>query len=325
MQTSTLNFEQIIEQKLAELSLEKSPAELYEPIRYILTLGGKRLRPQLIFIANSLFEENTEDCAYAALAVELFHNFTLIHDDIMDNAPLRRGKTTVHEKWNVNTGILSGDAMVVIAFAQINKIKSARIREIYDVFNTTAVEVCEGQQFDMNYETQSQVSVDDYLEMIRLKTAVLLGGSLKIGAIIGNASDKDGCTIYSFGENLGMGFQLMDDYLDVYGDPEKFGKQIGGDIISNKKTYLLLNALEMTNSADKAELLQWINSKDFNPEEKVRAVTAIYNRCGVKELAAKKMQEYYDKAYKNLDSIDVSEHKKLQLRAFADMVSKRAK
>jgi geranylgeranyl diphosphate synthase type II len=325
MQNSTLNFEQIIEQKLAELSLLKSPAELYEPIRYILTLGGKRLRPQLIFISNSLFEENIEDCANAALAVELFHNFTLIHDDIMDNAPLRRGKTTVHEKWNLNTGILSGDAMVVIAFAQINKIKSSRIREIYDVFNTTAIEVCEGQQFDMNYETQSQVSVDDYLEMIRLKTAVLLAGSLKIGAIIGNASEQDGNTIYSFGENLGMGFQLMDDYLDVYGDPEKFGKQIGGDIISNKKTYLLLNAIEMTTVADKAELLKWIDAKDFKVDEKVRAVTTIYDRCGVKDLASKKMQEYYDKAYKNLESINVPEHKKLQLRAFADMVSKRAK
>ncbi len=325
MQTSSLNFEKIIEQKLAELSLAKSPIELYEPIRYILTLGGKRLRPQLIFIANSLFEENVEDCANAALAVELFHNFTLIHDDIMDNAPLRRGKTTVHEKWNANTGILSGDAMLVIAFAQINKIKSTRIREIYDVFNTTAVGVCEGQQFDMNYETQSQVSVDNYLEMIRLKTAVLLAGSLKIGAIIGNASDKDGDAVYSFGENLGMGFQLMDDYLDVYGDPEKFGKQIGGDIISNKKTYLLLNALEMTTPADKVELINWIDTRDFNAVEKVHAVTAIYNRCGVKELAAKKMQEYYDKAYKNLDSINVPEHKKLQLRAFADMVSKRAK
>ncbi len=325
MQTSTLNFEKIIEQKLAELSLVKSPVELYEPIRYILTLGGKRLRPQLIFIANSLFEENIEDCANAALAVELFHNFTLIHDDIMDNAPLRRGKTTVHEKWNLNTGILSGDAMVVIAFAQINKIKSARIREIYDVFNTTAIEVCEGQQFDMNYETQSEVSVDDYLEMIRLKTAVLLAGSLKIGAIIGNASEQDGNTIYSFGENLGMGFQLMDDFLDVYGDPEKFGKQIGGDIISNKKTYLLLNAIEMTSAEDKTELLKWIDSKDFNPKEKVLAVANIYNRCGVRELTAKKMQEYYDKAYKNLDKIDVSEDKKIQLRAFADMVSKRAK
>jgi len=325
MPTSTLNFEKIIEQKLAELSLVKSPVELYEPIRYILTLGGKRLRPQLIFIANSLFEENIEDCANAALAVELFHNFTLIHDDIMDNAPLRRGKTTVHEKWNLNTGILSGDAMVVIAFAQINKIKSARIREIYDVFNTTAIEVCEGQQFDMNYETQSEVSVDDYLEMIRLKTAVLLAGSLKIGAIIGNASEQDGNTIYSFGENLGMGFQLMDDFLDVYGDPEKFGKQIGGDIISNKKTYLLLNAIKMASAEDKTELLKWIDNKDFNPKEKVLAVAKIYNRCGVKELTAKKMQEYYDKAYKNLDEIDVSEHKKLQLRAFADMVSKRAK
>lgn len=322
---STLNFETIIEQKLSELQLDKSPSELYEPIKYILSLGGKRLRPQLIFIANSLFEENIEDCAYAALAVELFHNFTLIHDDIMDNAPLRRGKITVHEKWNVNTGILSGDTMLVVAFAQINKIKSSRIREIYDVFNITAVEVCEGQQFDMNYETQAKVSVDDYLEMIRLKTAVLLGGSLKIGAIIGNASLEDGSTIYAFGENLGMGFQLMDDYLDVYGDPEKFGKQIGGDIISNKKTYLLLNALEMANSVDKAELLNWIERKEFDSQEKVNAVTAIYNRCGVKDLAVNKMQEYYDKAYKNLDNINVPEHKKLRLRAFADMVSKRAK
>lgn len=325
MEISTLNFEKIIEQKIAELDIDKAPLELYEPIRYILSLGGKRLRPQLIFISNSLFEENIEDCAYAALAVEMFHNFTLIHDDIMDNAPLRRGKATVHEKWNVNTGILSGDAMLVVAFAQINKIKSPRIREIYDVFNTTAIEVCEGQQFDMNYETQEKVSVADYMEMIRLKTAVLLGGSLKIGAIIGNASFADGQKIYAFGESLGMGFQLMDDYLDVYGDPEKFGKQIGGDIISNKKTYLLLNALEMCSVEDKAELQNWLDAKDFNSEEKVKAVTAIYDRCGVKELSANKMQEYYDKAYQYLDGIEVAEHKKLQLRAFADMVTKRAK
>ncbi len=325
MQTSSLNYETIIEQKLAELSFNKAPIELYEPIRYILNLGGKRLRPQLIFIANSLFEENIEDCANAALAVELFHNFTLIHDDIMDNAPLRRGKQTVHEKWNTNTGILSGDAMLVIAFAQINKIKSARIREIYDVFNTTAIEVCEGQQFDMNYETESNVSVNHYLEMIRLKTAVLLGGSLKIGAIIGDASEKDGNTIYTFGENLGMGFQLMDDYLDVYGDPSKFGKQIGGDILSNKKTFLLLNALQMTKGEDQIQLNKWLAITDAGNTEKVKAITEIYNRCGVDQLALDKMQEYYDKAYKNLDSIDVPEHKKLQLRAFADMVSKRAK
>jgi len=325
MELSTLNYEKFIEEKIAELAINRAPLELYEPIRYILSLGGKRLRPQLIFISNSLFEENIEDCAYAALAVELFHNFTLIHDDIMDNAPLRRGKATVHEKWNVNTGILSGDTMLVVAFAQINKIKSPRIREIYDVFNITAIEVCEGQQFDMNYETQEQVSVEDYLEMIRLKTAVLLGGSLKIGAIIGNASFADGQKIYAFGENLGMGFQLMDDYLDVYGDPEKFGKQIGGDIISNKKTYLLLNALQMCNAQDKAELLKWIEAKEFSTEEKVKAVTAIYDRCGVKELSAKKMQEYYDKAYQYLGEIDVPEYKKLQLKTFADMVSKRAK
>jgi geranylgeranyl diphosphate synthase type II len=323
MEVSSLTYEKIIERKIAELAIDKAPLQLYEPLRYILSIGGKRLRPQLIFIANALFEENIEDCAYAALAVELFHNFTLIHDDIMDNAPLRRGNPTVHEKWNINTGILSGDAMLVVAFAQINKIQSNRIREIYDVFNTTAIEVCEGQQFDMNYENQDAVSIDDYLEMIRLKTAVLLAGSLKIGAILGDASEENCKKIYLFGENLGMGFQLMDDYLDVYGDPEKFGKQIGGDIISNKKTYLLLSALDKANTADKAELKQWISAENPNNKAKVKAITEIYTRSGIDQLSLKKMNDYYNKAYALLQEIHVPEHKKNQLKEFADLLSKR--
>ena len=323
MQVSALTYEKLIEQKIAELSIDKAPAQLYEPLRYILSIGGKRLRPQLIFIANALFEENIEDCAYAALAVELFHNFTLIHDDIMDNAPLRRGHQTVHEKWNANTAILSGDTMLVVAFAQINKIQSTRIREIYDVFNSTAIEVCEGQQFDMNYEQQNDVSIADYLEMIRLKTSVLLAGSLKIGAILGNASTENGEKIYRFGENLGMGFQLMDDYLDVYGDPLKFGKQIGGDIISNKKTFLLLSALDKASAKDKVELLQWIAAENPDNAEKVQAVTAIYSRNGIDQLSLAKMQEYYSAAYLLLDEIQVPAHKKSDLKNFADLLSKR--
>jgi geranylgeranyl diphosphate synthase type II len=323
MQVSALTYEKLIEQKIAELSIDKAPAQLYEPLRYILSIGGKRLRPQLIFIANALFEENIEDCAYAALAVELFHNFTLIHDDIMDNAPLRRGHQTVHEKWNANTAILSGDTMLVVAFAQINKIQSTRIREIYDVFNSTAIEVCEGQQFDMNYEQQNDVSIADYLEMIRLKTSVLLAGSLKIGAILGNASTENGEKIYRFGENLGMGFQLMDDYLDVYGDPLKFGKQIGGDIISNKKTFLLLSALNKASAKDKVELLQWITAENPDNTEKVKAVTAIYSRNGIDQLSLAKMQEYYSAAYLLLDEIQVPAHKKSDLKNFADLLSKR--
>ena len=323
MQVSALTYEKLIEQKIAELSIDKAPAQLYEPLRYILSIGGKRLRPQLIFIANALFEENIEDCAYAALAVELFHNFTLIHDDIMDNAPLRRGHQTVHEKWNPNTAILSGDTMLVVAFAQINKIQSTRIREIYDVFNSTAIEVCEGQQFDMNYEQQNDVSIADYLEMIRLKTSVLLAGSLKIGAILGNASTENGEKIYRFGENLGMGFQLMDDYLDVYGDPLKFGKQIGGDIISNKKTFLLLSALDKASAKDKVELLQWIAAENPDNAEKVQAVTAIYSRNGIDQLSLAKMQEYYSAAYLLLDEIQVPAHKKSDLKNFADLLTKR--
>ncbi|MFM7022035.1 MAG: polyprenyl synthetase family protein [Flavobacteriales bacterium] len=323
MEVSTLTYEKIIERKIAELNIDKAPGQLYEPLRYILSIGGKRLRPQLIFIANALFEENIEDCAYAALAVELFHNFTLIHDDIMDNAPLRRGNPTVHEKWDINTGILSGDAMLVVAFAQINKIQSNRIREIYDVFNTTAIEVCEGQQFDMNYESQKEVSISDYLEMIRLKTAVLLAGSLKIGAILGDASEENCKKIYLFGENLGMGFQLMDDYLDVYGDPTKFGKQIGGDIISNKKTYLLLSALDQASIEDKAELEKWISAKNPDNAAKVKAITEIYNRAGIDQLSLKKMNEYYSRAYELLNGIQVPEHKKSQLKEFADFLSKR--
>ena len=241
----------------------------------------------------------------------------------MDNAPLRRGHQTVHEKWNPNTAILSGDTMLVVAFAQINKIQSTRIREIYDVFNSTAIEVCEGQQFDMNYEQQNDVSIADYLEMIRLKTSVLLAGSLKIGAILGNASTENGEKIYRFGENLGMGFQLMDDYLDVYGDPLKFGKQIGGDIISNKKTFLLLSALDKASAKDKVELLQWIAAENPDNAEKVQAVTAIYSRNGIDQLSLAKMQEYYSAAYLLLDEIQVPAHKKSDLKNFADLLSKR--
>src|SRR3978361_2125846 len=242
----------LIEQALAELEVPQYPAELYEPIKYILSLGGKRMRPALLLMACDLFGGDVKKAISAALAIEVFHNFTLMHDDIMDNAPLRRGKTTVHERWNNNVGILSGDVMLIEGYKLMMQVDQPLLRPILNIFNETAVGVCEGQQLDMEFETRNNVGIDEYITMIRLKTAVVLGGALKIGALIGGASTADATLMHTFGEQLGIAFQWQDDILDVYGDPEKCGKQVGGDIISNKKTYLLLKALESAGHSQKA-------------------------------------------------------------------------
>jgi len=308
----------LIDEAVTKLEYPAYPAELYEPIKYILQMGGKRMRPALLLMACDLFGGDVEKALAPALAIEVFHNFTLMHDDIMDNAPLRRGKTTVHELWDRNAAILSGDVMLIQGYKLMMQVEDRLLRPILDIFNTTAVGVCEGQQLDMDFETRSDVKIDEYIEMIRLKTAVVLGGALKIGALLGGADTKDAELIAKFGENLGLAFQLQDDLLDVYGSPEKFGKQVGGDIISNKKTYLLIKSLELANKEQATELSNWLNLKQFNQQEKVEAVTAVYNAVQVKQYAETTMQTYADKAFAALEKITLPEENKQYLRDFAD-------
>lgn len=314
------SYREKIEQALKEKSYGSHPKELYEPIAYIMSLGGKRMRPVLVLIACDYFDGNINKAMDAALAVELFHNFTLVHDDIMDKAPLRRGNETVHQKWDDNIAILSGDVMVVKSYQELCKYSADILPELLSIFSDTAIKVCEGQQLDMNYEKVQKVSILHYLKMIELKTAVLLGGAMKIGAIIGGARKEDAQHIYEFGKHLGIAFQLQDDVLDVYADAEKFGKQKGGDIIANKKTYLLLKAMEMAegNRYMKEELQQWIHAPQFNASEKVEAVTNIYNFLNVKELAQKEMQKQYDIALEHLNKIPVNNSKKDELVKFAE-------
>lgn len=317
---SSREYHQQIEEALKGKTYGSNPKELYDPITYIMALGGKRMRPVLVLMGNDFFGGDTSKAIDAALAVELFHNFTLVHDDIMDKAPLRRNNPTVHQKWNENVAILSADAMMVKAYQQLCKTDITVLPALLEIFSDTALKVCEGQQLDMNYETESKVSILHYLKMIELKTAVLLGCSLKMGAIIGGARAEDAQALYNFGKHIGIAFQLQDDILDVFGDSEKFGKLKGGDIIANKKTYLLLKALEMVegNRFMKEELQQWIHAPQFNPQEKVEAITAIYNFLNVKELASKEMKKQYEKALTFLETIPVAGSNKRELIAFAD-------
>lgn len=313
-------YQQLIEQALKEKQYGSNPKELYDPIRYILSLGGKRLRPVLVCIGCDFFDGTVREAIPAALAIEIFHNFTLVHDDLMDNAPLRRNQQTIHEKWNNSIAILSGDAMMINSYQELCNIQSPALPQLISLFSETAIKVCEGQQLDMNYEKSQKVSILQYLKMIELKTAVLLGASLKIGAIIGNAREEDAKAIYEFGKHIGIAFQLQDDILDVYADEKKFGKQKGGDIIANKKTYLLLKAMEIAegNRYMKEELYQWINAPHFNATEKVEAVTNIYNFLNVKELARAEMQKQYEKALSFLHTIPVNDGKKELLIGFAE-------
>lgn len=308
----------IIADAVDNLSFPEYPAQLYEPISYILALGGKRMRPALLLMACELFGGDINKALSPALAIEVFHNFTLMHDDIMDNAPIRRGKTTVHEKWNRNVAILSGDVMLVKGYELMMQVDDHVLRPIMNIFNETAVGVCEGQQIDMEFETQNDVHIDEYLNMIRLKTAVVLGGALKIGALIGGAPAKDADLLSDFGINLGVAFQLQDDILDVYGDPEKFGKQVGGDIISNKKTYLLIKALELAKGEQAAQLDSLLAAAQFDAATKVNAVTNIYNDLQIRQYAETAMQTYADKAFAALEQINLPATHKQYLHDFAD-------
>lgn len=304
-------------------NLDFEPKELYNPISYTLALGGKRLRPVMALLSCDFFGGNYKEAMNSAMGIEIFHNFTLLHDDIMDDAPIRRGKDTVYKKWDSNIAILSGDTMFALAYKYITKTKVEHLKPILEVFNKTAIEVCEGQQFDMNYETEEKVSIEDYMKMIRLKTAVFLGASLKIGAIIGEASQNDIEYIYCFGEFLGMAFQLQDDFLDVFGDEKKFGKKTGGDIITNKKTYLYLKAFEL---ADKDDLV--ILNKHFVPNHsdndlKIQKIKDVYLKLGVDKYSENEINNYYLKAMSYLDKIEYSGNNKTELNSLADRLIKR--
>ncbi|MFC6098626.1 polyprenyl synthetase family protein [Olivibacter domesticus] len=315
---SIADLQTIIAQTLLQRDFPTEPSNLYDPIRYFLSIGGKRLRPVLTLLATDLFGEKIEKSLSAALAIEVFHNFTLMHDDIMDEAPLRRGKDTVHKKWDTNTAILSGDAMMITSYQLLSKSQTDNLSEVLHIFSKMALEVCEGQQLDMDFGNSPSVTEEDYLQMIRLKTSVLLGAALEIGALIAGANPKDRKLLYEFGVNMGIAFQLQDDLLDIYGDPKKFGKQIGGDIIENKKTFLLINAIRLTKGKEEEkELKGWIKRHaNYNVDEKINAITSIYNKYGIKTLAEEKKSFFSDQAFQALEKIDVPANRKQVLITF---------
>ncbi len=309
-------IEEFINEKKEYLNLP--PDYLYEPIKYILSLGGKRLRPALVLMSYNLFSENIKDALYPAVAFEVFHNFTLLHDDIMDKAEMRRGKMTVHKKWNENIALLSGDAMLILAYKLLAKSKKGDFMQLLDLFSQTAIEVCEGQQYDMDFEERKQVECSEYIKMIRLKTSVLTAACCKAGAILASA-DKDSTeNLYKFGLNLGLAFQLQDDILDVYGDPKIFGKKIGGDITANKKTFMLIKALENANKEQKTKLTKLIEDNKIEKQEKIKQVTAIFNEIGIKEKAEAEKQKYYKKAINALDNVNVLPEKKNHIKQLAN-------
>ncbi len=311
----------IVQHEIEQTSYKGYPTELYEPMNYMIQLGGKRLRPVTTLLAAQLFSEEVSKALPAAKAIEVFHNFTLIHDDIMDKAPLRRGKETVHEKWDDNIAILSGDTLLIEVYNHFLEGNYKNIAEILKVFNQIAIEVCEGQQLDMNFEKREDVTIDEYINMIRLKTSVLVGGAFKIGALVANASESDATLIYEFGENLGIAFQLKDDYLDCFGDPEKFGKQVGGDILSNKKTFMMLKALEMDTTG---ELKKSIYQNEFNAKKKIDFVKSLYKKLKVDELAFDLMEAYYRKAIQSLNKIESPQFSKNKIIQFAEDLMQRA-
>ena len=312
-------YQEIINQRIYELEIVKAPHELYDPIKYTIELGGKRLRPTLCLLAAEMFGAKLDEALSSAIAIEIFHNFTLIHDDIMDKAPIRRGKMSVYRKWNENIAILSGDAMMAMAYQYLLKNDPAKLHPIIETFNKFAIEVCEGQQFDMNFETEKDLSLDDYINMIRLKTSVLIAGSLKIGAIIGGAKEEDIQNLYAFGENIGIAFQLKDDYLDVFSNEQKFGKQTGGDILTNKKTFLFLKAYELADAASKKELDTCFDPNgNMEPGTKIERVKAVYRKLKVQDETGKEMRKYYELAMSFLDKILLPPAQKSEITKLAD-------
>lgn len=308
---------------LENLPCDRQPITLYTPIHYVLSMGGKRIRPVLMLLAYQLYKDDPESILMQATALETYHNYTLLHDDLMDNADLRRGHETVHRKWNANQAILSGDSMLVLAYERMAQCPKDKLAQVLGIFTETALEIGEGQQYDIDFEQRTDVKEEEYIEMVRLKTSVLLACALKIGATLAGAPEEDLRNLYKFGEQVGLAFQLQDDFLDVYGDPQVFGKAIGGDIASNKKTYMLINAFNHANDAQREELTRWITAKTFDREEKVVAVTRLYNEIGVDKLALNKIAYYFDESKKYLDAVKVEEDKKTELGQYAERMMSR--
>ena len=313
----------LINEYLERISYDRKPEGLYEPIKYVLSLGGKRIRPTLMLLAYNLFRDDPESILPSACALETYHNYTLLHDDLMDNADLRRGHMTVHKRWDANTAILSGDSMLVLAFQQMAQCRPDKLSQILDLFTCTALEIGEGQQYDMEFENRNDVTEDEYIEMIRLKTSVLLACATKMGAILADATDEDAENLYRFGEKIGLAFQLQDDYLDVYGDPKVFGKAIGGDIISNKKTYMLINALALADENQKKVLTDWIDMPSPDPQEKIAAVTEIYNEIGINRMAENKSKVFFQEGLRFLEKVNVEADRKQELLAYTREMMKR--
>ncbi len=319
-----IQAQQIINDEIERLDLPKNPGLLYEPILYTLSLGGKRIRPVLTLLAYQLYSDNFSEVLPAALAIEVFHNFTLIHDDIMDNSDLRRGKPTVHKKWNNNVAILSGDAMNILAYKLLSRLNPSKLPLIIEIFNNTALKVCEGQQYDMDFETTDNISEQEYIKMIELKTAVLLAASLKIGALVGGANEKEANTLYQFGIDLGLAFQLQDDWLDTFGNEQIFGKKIGNDIVYNKKTYLLIKALQLANSDQKNKLLYWISARSFDRIKKINEVKQIFIDLNIDKLTTERIQMHVNNAYRHLESLPMEKAKKTELFGFINDLSQRS-
>ncbi|MDY3742802.1 MAG: polyprenyl synthetase family protein [Prevotella sp.] len=315
----------LVNNYLDNIPYTRKPETLYEPIRYVLSLGGKRIRPVLMLMSYNLYKDDADTILPTACGLETYHNYTLLHDDLMDNADMRRGHATVHKKWDANTAILSGDSMLVLSYQRIAQCAPQYLPQILDLFTTTALEIGEGQQYDMEFETRDDVCESEYIEMIRLKTSVLLACAMKMGAIQAGASPADQDALYRYGESLGLAFQLQDDYLDVYGDPSVFGKNIGGDITSNKKTFMLINALLRAEGQDKAELEAWIARKDFDRQEKVDAVTHLYTKLGIDRLARERIEYYTREALSCLDAVDTPDERKAELREYTMMMMRREK
>lgn len=314
---------QKVNECLDGMAYDRAPESLYAPIRYVLSMGGKRIRPVLMLLAYNLYRDDVDSAMMQACAIETYHNYTLLHDDLMDNADLRRGHVTVHKKWDANTAILSGDSMLVLAYSRMAQCDDAKLRLVLELFTETALEIGEGQQYDMDFENRNDVSEGEYIEMIRLKTSVLLACAMKIGAILAGAPESDAENLYKFGEQVGLAFQLQDDFLDVYGDTAVFGKAIGGDIVSNKKTFMLINALARADERQRRELEGWIGSAHFDEGEKVEAVTRLYNEMGIDRLAKEKINYYFERSRKYLDAVSVPEDRKAEIVDYVSGIMKR--
>ncbi|MBP5277410.1 MAG: polyprenyl synthetase family protein [Prevotella sp.] len=320
---SSEHFLKLVNNYLDQLPYDRRPQSLYDPIQYVLSIGGKRIRPILMLLAYNLYKDDPEQILPVATAIETYHNYTLLHDDLMDHADVRRGNPTVHKKWDENTAILSGDSMLVLAYERLAKCPPEKLKPILDLFTETALQIGEGQQYDMDFEHRTDVREEEYIEMIRLKTSVLLACALKIGALLADAPVADCENLYIFGEKIGLAFQLQDDYLDVYGDPEVFGKAIGGDILCNKKTYMLINAYLRADDADRKDLDRWLNAAAPDPKEKIAAVTALYNRLGIDRLAEDLINNYFEESKKYLEALSVSPSRRSEMIAYTETLMKR--